>query len=77
MDESPGLSDLLVAADFCGIRLCRVDTLPLPEHTEGDRDTPLPLDCVFNVADGNPAVFQRFLALEAPEGIFVGLYSAI
>ena len=72
--ESPSLSHLLAAAEFCGIRLCRVDTLPRFE--ELDSESPL-LSCVLNVADGDLPTFRRFLSLEASEDTVIGLYGLV
>ena len=71
---SPSLTELLSAAEFCGIRLCRVDTLPpFEEYSE---DT-LPLSCVLDVAGGDLATFRRFLYLEASEDTVMGLYGSV
>jgi len=71
---SPSLTELLSAAEFCGIRLCRVDTLP-PFEEYGE-DT-LPLSCVLDVAGGDLATFRRFLSLEASEDTVIGLYGSV
>lgn len=72
--DSPSLTDLLSAAEFCGIRLCRVDTLP-PFEEYGE-DT-LPLSCVLDVAGGDLTTFRRFLSLEASEDTVMGLYGSV
>ena len=72
--ESPSLTDLLIAAEICGMKLCRVDTLPRFE--ELDSDFPL-LSCVLDVADGDLPTFRRFLSLEASEDTVIGLYGAV
>ena len=76
-EDALGLSDLLVAAEFCGLRLCRVDTLPPSDSSDGDGDTPSPMDCVFNTVGGDLLTFRRFLTLEASEGVILGVYSTI
>lgn len=73
-EDSLSLTDLLAAAEFCGIRLCRIDTLPRFE--EFDTDPPL-ISCVLDVAGGDLPAFRRFLALEASEDTVVGLYSLV
>ena len=73
-EDALRLSDLLVAAEFCGLRLCRVDTLP---SSDSDRDTPSPMDCIFNTVGGDLPTFRRFLTLEASEGVILGIYSTI
>ena len=73
-EDSLSLTDLLAAAEFCGIRLCRIDTLPRFE--EFDTDSPL-MSCVLDVAGGDLPAFRRFLTLEASEDTVVGLYSSV
>ena len=72
--DSPSLTELLSAAEFCGIRLCRVDTLP-PFEEYGE-DT-LPLSCVLDAAGGDLTTFRRFLSLEASEDTVMGLYGSV
>ena len=72
--ESPSLTDLLAAAEFCGMKLSRVDTLPRFE--ELDSESPL-LSCVLDVADGDLPTFRRFLSLEASEDTVIGLYGTV
>ena len=72
--ESPSLTDLLAAAEFCGLKLCRVDTLPRFEELDFER--PL-ISCVLDVAEGDLPTFRRFLSLEAPENTVIGLYGAV
>ena len=72
--DSPTLTDLLTAAEFCGIRLCRVDTLPRFEEFDGDT---LPISCVLDVAGGDLPTFRRFLSLEASEDTVMGLYGSL
>ena len=73
-EDSLTLTDLLAAAEFCGIRLSRIDTLPRFE--ELDTESPL-ISCVLDVAGGDLAAFRRFLSLEASEDTVVGLYSTV
>ncbi len=77
--DSPSLTDLLMAAEFCGMTLRRVDTLPSFDELyavseEGHGGT---VACVLNTADGDLATFRRFLSLEAPEDILIGLYGTL
>ena len=72
--ESPSLSHLLAAAEFCGIRLSRVDTLPRFE--ELGSESPL-LSCVLDIADGDLPTLRRFLSLEASEDTVIGLYGLV
>ena len=72
--ESPSLTDLLAAAEFCGIRLSQVDTLPRFE--ELDSESPL-LACVLDTTGGDLPTFRRFLSLEASEDTVIGLYGSV
>lgn len=80
--SAPSFSDLLAAADFCGLRLVRADTLPAGEEyallsgaqwkssTEAS-----PLICgVWDVQNAQLAPFLCFLAIEASEDRLLGLY---
>lgn len=77
--ESPTLTDLLIAAEFCEMTLCRVDTLPsfddlsLPDEASSVHA----VACVLNTAGGDLATFRRFLSLEAPEDILTGFYGTV
>ena len=70
------LTALLAAAEFCGVRLCRVDTMPRFEEFVGDEGEAA-FACVFDVAGGNLPVFRRFLSLEASEDTLIGVYGTI
>ncbi len=74
--DSLTLTDLLTAAEFCGLTLCRADTLPGFDEVGGEADTPA-LSCVLNAAEGDLPVFRRFLSLEASEDIPLGLYGVV
>ncbi len=77
LTQSPALTELLLAAEFCGLPLRRVDTLPQFDELElmTEERAAMTVACVFSVADGDLAAFRRFLALEAPEDMDIGLYS--
>ncbi len=72
------LTDLLIAAEFCGLTLCRADTLPHFDELEiaDGGNSPL-VACVLNAADGDLNTFRRFLSLEASEDILAGLYGTV
>ena len=72
--ESLSMTDLLTAAEFCGMKLNRIDTLPRFE--ELDSDSPL-LSCVLDATEGDLPTFRRFLSLEASEDTVIGLYGLI
>ena len=77
LGESPSLTDLLSAAEFCGVTVCQLDTLPRFDELDTDSDEPAPVSCVFDVAGSDLAVFRRFLALEASDDLLIGLYNTI
>lgn len=76
VSDSLSLTELLTAAEFCGMSLCRADTLP-GIGEEGNESDPLAISCVLNAAEGDLAVFRRFLSLEASEDILLGLYGVV
>ena len=76
--ESLPLSDLLIAAEFCGLTLCRADTLPRFDELESvSKEGPAAVACVLNATEGDLTTFRRFLSLEASEDILVGLYGSL
>ena len=64
------------AAEVCGGRLCRVDTLPRFEEFDGEEGEAA-FACVFDVAGGNFPVLRRYLTLEASEDTLIGVYGSI
>ncbi len=76
--DSLTLTELLAAATFCGISLIRVDTLPRFEELDFLLDssppTTLPICCVLDATTADTRTFLRFLALEAPDDILMGIY---
>ena len=79
LTDSPSLTDLLVAAEFCDMDLCRVDTLPPFDELEAisEEDPSTAFICVLNADEADLTTFRRFLTLEAPEVILTGLYGAV
>ena len=79
LTDSPSLTDLLIAAEFCGLTLSRVDTLPPFDELEAitEEMPPAALSCVLRAEQGDLATFRRFLTLEAPEDIPTGLYGTV
>jgi hypothetical protein len=86
---SPSLSDLLAAAEFCGLYPLRTDTLPdaaIPTghlQEEGadlsEPDAPTrpvsPAVCLtFDINSADLGTFSRWLALEAPDDTVFGCY---
>lgn len=74
--DPAGLTALLAAAEFCGVRLCRVDTLPRFEEFDGEEGEAA-FACVFDVAGGSFPVLRRYLTLEASEDTLIGVYGSI
>lgn len=77
--DSPTLTELLTAAEHCGLTLLRVDTIPhvdLPdEASEVDGGAGgQAVCCVFSAGSSDLSTFRRFLSLEASEDIPMGLY---
>ena len=70
------LTSLLAAAEFCGVRLCRVDTLPRFEEFDGEAGE-VSFACVFDVSGGHLPVLRRYLALEASDDTLIGVYGSI
>lgn len=71
--SAASLTDLLVAATFCGLRLCRIDTLPM---TDGS----LPVCGAWETHDADDtdlAAFLGYLTLEASDDRVMGLYDKI
>ncbi len=81
-------SELLLAAEFCGLMLCRADTLPHIDESDAAvtvksamatskmPDAP-PICCVFDATHADMALFRRYLTLELPDSIVMGFYSTI
>ena len=80
LTDSPSLTELLNAAEFCGLSLSRVDTIPPFDELEMfSEETPsaTAFACVLNAEGADLTTFRRFLALEAPEDILTGFYGQI
>ena len=77
--DAPPFTDLLNAAEFCGLTLCGADTLPLFDELAilGVENTYPTVACVLDATGGDLATFTRFLALETPEDILTGLYRSV
>ena len=76
-DGASSLPALLIAAEFCGVTVCRLDTLPRFDELDTEEDEPAPVSCVCDVSGSDLPVFLRFLTLEASDNILIGLYSAL
>lgn len=78
LTASPSLTDLLIAAEFCGMTPCRIDTLPRFDELENfEESSDAAFACVWNAADGDLSTFRRFLSLETPETVLTGIYGTV
>ena len=79
LTDSPSFTDLLIASEFCGLKLSRADTLPPFDELEAiiEEMPPAAISCVLCAEASDLATFRRFLALEAPEDILTGLYGTV
>lgn len=85
---APSLSDLLAAAEFCGLNLLRADTLPdaeiptdslqegseLGETVAPTRPIPPPVCLTLDTSSADLDIFSRWLTLEAPDDTVIGFY---
>ncbi|MBQ4111616.1 MAG: hypothetical protein IJD38_02350 [Clostridia bacterium] len=76
-DGASSLTELLTAAEFCGVTVCRLDTLPLYDELDMEAAESASVGLVCDVAGSDLAVFRRYLTLEASDNILIGLYSSI
>ena len=76
--DSLSLTELLCAAEFCGMTVIRTDTLPAADEGEGASEEELPtMVCVLEASRGDLPTFLRFLSLEAPEDFVAGIYGVV
>ena len=68
------LEDVLAAAEFCSLKLCRMDTLNL----RSDNDTSDVYFCLaFNADGADMHTFVSYLAIDCPELEPIGFYNQI
>ena len=67
------LTELLMAAEFCGMNLLRADTSPAPEPERYGSGTYV----VFSADNSDIITFLWYIALEAPTDSVIGLYHEI
>ncbi len=72
--DSVSLEDLLCAANFCSLKLCRIDTLNAHSSAKGTGAYVCP---VFRADGADIQTFLMFLAIDCPDYIPVGLYMQI
>ena len=73
-NDTVSLEDLLCAANFCSLKLCRIDTLNTHSSV---KDSGAYLCPVFRVDGAALQAFLMFLAIDCPDYIPVGLYMQI
>lgn len=73
-DDNLRLEDVLCAADFCSLKLRRIDTLNMHTSKSGKEIYFCP---VFRVDGSDMQTFLSFLAIDCPDFIPVGLYTQI
>lgn len=71
LTATPTPTDLLCAADLCGLKLYRIDSRT-PTDTDDGRERRVHL--VFSVGDGNLPAFLLYLSMEAPQSEICGIY---
>lgn len=75
--DAMSLTDLLSAAEFCGLTVTRTDTLPAAEAEETNGESLPTVACVLEASEGDIPTFLRFLSLEAPEDYVAGIYGVV
>lgn len=73
-DSYPSVADVLSAAEFCGMRLRRIDTL----NSTSNRGSKSPLICpIFRVESADLDTFLTFMAIDCPTVRPLGIYTQI
>lgn len=72
LQERPTVSDLLSAAQLCGLTVERVHTMVAPEDANARI-----LRAVFTATQEQTSVFLLYLSMEAPQFVPIGLYQPI
>lgn len=73
-NDALSLEDLLCAADFCSLKLRRIDTLNINKERNSENAYICP---VFRVDGSDMQTFLSFLAIDCPDFIPIGLYIQI
>lgn len=73
-NDNVSLEELLTAARFCSLKLCRVDTLNVKAEKGGKGGLICP---IFRCDGSDMQTFLAFLAIDCPDFIPVGLYLQI
>jgi prephenate dehydratase len=72
LQESPSVSDLLSAAQLCGLKVNRIHTT-----TSQEQDTALSLHAVFTATQEQTAIYMLYLSMEAPQFVPIGFYQLV
>ncbi len=72
--DNPDLEDLLCAADFCSLKLRRIDTLNMKKDSNGKETYICP---VFRADGADMTTFLSYLAIDCPDFIPIGIYTQI
>lgn len=74
-EEYPTLTDILAAADYCSLKLIRIDTLNCRDREKGKK---VPLICPVFRADGADLnTFLTFLSIDCPDFLPIGIYTQV
>jgi hypothetical protein len=73
-NDALSLEDLLCAADFCSLKLRRIDTLSINKERNSENAYICP---VFRVDGSDMQTFLSFLAIDCPDFVPIGLYIQI
>ena len=73
-DEYPTITDILCAADYCSMKLRRIDTL----NFISEKSQKSPLICpVFRIDSSDFLTFMTFLSIDCPDFYTIGIYRQI
>ncbi len=72
LQERPSVSDLLSAAQLCGLKVERIHTTAVQEEVNA-----LALHAVFTATQEQTAIFMLYLSMEAPQFVPIGFYQLV
>jgi hypothetical protein len=76
-DAPLGFTDMLIAAQFCGLRLLRADTSSAVLEHYGEYNPSLGIYTVFDIKCSDLTTFLWYVALEAPADTVMGIYKEL
>ncbi|MCI8388781.1 MAG: hypothetical protein HFE63_09980 [Clostridiales bacterium] len=68
-DQTSSLSEVLTAAEGCGLKLYKIDAIPLTYS-----DSEFSYDVIFSCGDGNVDAFALYMMLSVPQYDMLGIY---